>query len=290
MGDARVSGRVLGPSGRPVESFRVELHSIQGFFPLSWGPLAERSVDASRDGFFEIEGVGEGSFVVEAFAPDLAPGMSRLFFLAPGGSTTGVDVHLGVGGEVRGLVLDSRTGEPLVGAEVATRGGDGFNPSNPPGMTQARVQTGPDGRYRIEHVGRGAHTLTIHAQGRAAAFVDEVCVAEGKVLELPPQSLGPGATIAGVVLGPEGAPLANASVQLGPANQAFPGHRTTRADSAGAYRLEDVTLGVYELSATRPNSGSGDPFEAISDMKRSQRTIRLEAETSYAFDIDLRER
>lgn len=283
-----MSGHVLGPGGRPVESFRVELHRADFDQVPSFMGFPVRSVAGCPDGSFVIEGLREGSFVVVALAPELAPGLSELFVLSPGGSTSGVDVHLARGGEIRGSVLDSRTGEPIIGARIGLEGS--CNGLSEPGFTEVRVQAGPDGRFRIEHVGTGAHVLWIAAQGRAAAYVEEVCVTDGKMLELPPQPLGPGATITGVVLGHEGTPLSGASVHLGPADQRFYGHRSTRADAEGAFRIDDVTLGAHELSATCPISDSNDPFEAISDMKCSQCTVRVEAETSYTFDLDLRKR
>ena len=117
--------------------------------------------------------------------------------------------------------------------------------------------------------------MRIRATGFAADFLNEVTIVDGQSTELSPRQLIHGATISGFVRR-AGAIVSGASVQLSPtdANQ-LNGGRQTRADDAGHFVLENVEPGSYQLSATRPNSNTGDPFEAIGDLRRSQLKISL---------------
>jgi hypothetical protein len=118
-------------------------------------------------------------------------------------------------------------------------------------------------------------------------MTQNVSVVEGQTTDMPPLLLSKGAQITGIVYGSDRAILPGASVQLTPADPSqLQGHRQARADASGRYVFENTRPGTYQLSASRPNSASGNPFEAIGDMRLSQ--IEVSIEDGQRYDLDLR--
>lgn len=75
-------------------------------------------------------------------------------------------------------------------------------------------RTGADGRYHVGDVGRG-RSLAARADGHVPSAQREVIGNPGDRVELTLELRGPGAALAGVVRGPDGAPVASAEVLLG---------------------------------------------------------------------------
>jgi protocatechuate 3,4-dioxygenase beta subunit len=104
---------------------------------------------------------------------------------------------------------------------------------------------------------------------------------------MPALLLSKGAQITGIVYGADRAALPGASVQLTPSDPSqLQGHRQARTDANGRYVFENARPGNYQLSASRPHASSGNPFEAIADMKTSE--IEVSIDDGQRYELDLR--
>lgn len=297
---ARVNGRVLDPSGRPLDRFLVLVHADET--DLFSGTVVSRStIHRSADGRFELGGLPEGVHVVETRAEGFAPSFSEPFRTVRDATTRDVVVRMTEGGSLAGLVLDAGSGLPIAGAEVfplerywlSVRTGAGservrvFQWNVPLPLTRMVVRTDPSGRFRFAHMAPGQHRLRIQAKGYAFLVTDEVRVEEQVVTELPPQSVIVGATITGIVRGLKGKIEPGAHVQLAPAgSDPCSDHRSVRADATGRFTLANVAPSTYRLSATRAQP-SDDPFEAIGDIRRSEIEISVADGGRHELDLDL---
>src|SRR5262249_36137142 len=120
-------------------------------------------------------------------------------------------VALDKGGSIEGIVRDGGSGAPAPGVTVEARSeqtstvgtiGVGWEP----GAGVVRASTDTQGRFRLEGLAPGLHTLT--ARGRAMA-AQRRGVAVGRRIEL---YLFPGGGVEGTVSGPDGKPVAGAAV------------------------------------------------------------------------------
>jgi len=293
---ATVVGRVLDPSGQPLARFHVKARTANELSKAFGAVMAQRSVKDSKDGTFELSGLPEGSFVIEATAEGYAASFSERFDATQGLATTDIVVTMTRGGELRGQVIDATTGAGLSGAEVATLDNNFiegdlfelFSALEPTALTKTSVFTDAEGRFAIERMTPGEYQVQIKVRGFSTLTTNDVAVLDGQVTELPLQRLGKGARITGVVLGADNGPLAGATVQLTPADPSqVQGHRQTRTDGEGRFLIDNARPGNYELSAMRPNSGTGNPFEAIGDLQQSRMDVTVDDNGTYDFKLRL---
>lgn len=293
---ATVIGQVLDSSGKPLSRFTVKARTSNELSKAFGAVMANRSIKDSKDGAFELSGLPEGSFVIEATSEGYAPSFSEPFDATQGLTTTDIIVRMTLGGELRGQILDAYTGEGLAGAEVATLDNNFiegdlfelFSALEPTALTKVSVFTDAEGRFAIERMTPGEYQVQIKVRGYSSLITNDVAIVDGQVTELPAQRLGKGARITGVVFSAENQPLAGATVQLTPADPSeVQGHRQTRTDGEGRFSLDNVRPGDYELSAMRPNSGLGNPFEAIGDLQQSRMDVTVEDSGTYDFKLRL---
>jgi protocatechuate 3,4-dioxygenase beta subunit len=293
---ATVVGRVLDSSGSPLSRFTVKARASNELSKAFGAVMAQRNVKDSKDGSFELSGLPEGSFVIEASAEGFAPSFSDRFDATQGLATTDIVVRMTQGGELRGQVVDAYTGAGLAGAEVATLDNNFmednlfelFAALEPTALTKTSVFTDADGRFAIPRMTPGEYQVQIKVRGFSTLTTNDVLIEDGKTTELPLQRLGKGARVSGVVLGTDNAGLAGATVQLTPADPSqVQGHRQSRTDGEGRFVLDNVRPGNYELSAMRPSSGQGNPFEAIGDLQQSRLDVTVEDSGEYDFKLRL---
>jgi hypothetical protein len=152
---AGVTAMVTGPDGMPVPRAAVVAVDAAG------NPLSSMTVAfTGSDGRAFLGGLAAGAVRVVARAPNLAPACSPLSHVSPAQETE-LQVQLTTGTQVEVAVQDE-SGQPVSGAAVAVRLGDG--PWLPATMLQAqssvegRVDLGPlpagTIRLRVSHTGR----------------------------------------------------------------------------------------------------------------------------------------
>jgi RNA polymerase sigma factor (sigma-70 family) len=280
-----VHGKVLDSEGRPTEnaSVSVTVREVEAVDALWRGSGNAKS---GADGLFRVDALGAGSVRITATH-------ERHGSVAVGPEPLGE-------GEVKELVVRfskpatlSGTvrwddGSPAVGARVRWtafgRGGGGA----------ALAQVGADGGFRLGPLGEGkgfvqaelSHTTWARIGGAAAAHKQDVLLAAGEdktgiALVLPK----PDRVITGVVLGPDGSPLADAvvgaehpvassaSLRLNERRRhSEKSPATTSAD--GTFTLEGLQKRPYTVFAVHPRY----PVAELRDVQGGARDVRLKVQ------------
>ncbi|HEX6863780.1 MAG TPA: carboxypeptidase regulatory-like domain-containing protein, partial [Thermoanaerobaculia bacterium] len=148
------AGRVVDEQGQPVAG--AELALVPAEQDLTPRPRIDFSAVSDAKGSFRIPNVSAGRFDLHASRPGFTS-TTRSGILIPENEAQADigEVTLPPGVAIEGIVVDER-GRPIQGAEVVL---NPFGPDNVPGderfIYRDRVETGPDGRFRIADLRRG---------------------------------------------------------------------------------------------------------------------------------------
>ncbi|MET0788389.1 MAG: carboxypeptidase regulatory-like domain-containing protein [Cellulomonas sp.] len=287
---ATLTGRVVDADGSPIPGVGVQLQSVAFVYA---------SATTGADGSFTATGLRPGDWRVSFTAPNGSPWVSELYDdaqtpesqtvvpVAAGATVTLNDAVLARGGTITGRIL-APDGTPRPGIEVYASTGSGGGGST----------TGPDGTYAISGLPDGDYTVNAASDWGANLVgvvypgttrwedTEPVHVADAATVALHDMTLVAGATLAGVVYGPDGAPLARALVKA-VSDQDQNG--ATTADD-GSYSINLLSPGSYRVVASSYASASIVPtyYAATPGVTRpSQATpVVLEAgETAAGLDI-----
>ncbi len=278
-----LAGTVTSPDGQPVAGAQVSLvleDSGNGMMGMVAGlfPTPEPRLTDSQ-GLYQIPGPPPGQKArVVARAAGWLDGRSDAVSCSPGDAKTGVDVKLRQGATLRGRVHDEQ-GKSIDGAVVrwVAVGGDGSNGgvvdaqdwsiqwrlrSAPPTLTDS------DGRFRIPNVETGKLVVEATDARHLPWIARDVQTEEGKPTDVD-ATLKLGATLDGRVLGVDGGPRSGASVSWskksaeGEAYDPLQDNSgSTLTDSGGAFHLEGLAPGAYELTARAEGAAPSDPQTA----------------------------
>jgi hypothetical protein len=290
---AVVTGKVIDSSGEPLSNFVVKARAANEISKAFGTVTAQRAIKDAKEGRFELKGVPEGSYVIEALADGYASCFSDTFTATQGLVTSDIVVRMTKGGGLTGKILDAYANAPIAGAEVSTMDNDFvegeiwelFGAMEPTAMTKSKVYSDANGVFAFDVVTPGVYQVQIKTKGYSPLSVKDVMVVEGQTTEIPTQLLIKGAVITGFVYGKGKSAQPGASVQLSPVEPNGEGNRTVRADGTGRFMIENARPGTYRLSATRPSSGSSNPFEAIADIRQSEVEISIEDGGRHEFDL-----
>lgn len=126
---------------------------------------------------------------------------------------------LAAGARVRGIVT-LPDGSPAKGAQVRASGGGGGGMDWMRGALGRTQTTGADGSFDLAGITPGKPDITAMLDGHVDALREKLELAEGDLVENVVLALGAGNTVSGVVLWPDRSPVAGATVQIAPAQQA----------------------------------------------------------------------
>ena len=134
------------------------------------------------------------------------------------------DIGLHRGGTVKGKVIDKTTGEPIAGVRLRSMGGLDRQLEF---MGGATATSGADGRYELTGVPLKVHTImAMHPdylsnvdpmqmmQSMGGRGATKALFPGGKKLIDWPVELSPAATLTGIVIGPDGNPVAGAKISV----------------------------------------------------------------------------
>ena len=233
-----LEGIVKGPDGKPLENALVAAR------PSSAEPLAA-AITARTDssGRFKLKLTSAGLHTVRVEAKGLAG--RTLEKVRPGAS---LDVVLQKGGAVEGTVRDAATGQAVPGARVEAH--DQAAPSLPWEADAGLVRTTTDdkGRYRLEGLGPGLHTLSASAKNYGRAR--RTGVTAGRTVDL---LLLAGAAVRGTVSGPDRKPVQGALVRAEPeAGRWFSTAPTEVTNGAGRFEILGLEPGTLRLVVRHP--------------------------------------
>ncbi|NUM52031.1 MAG: carboxypeptidase regulatory-like domain-containing protein [Candidatus Hydrogenedentes bacterium] len=186
-----------------------------------------------------------------------------------------------VKGTIKGVVIDSDTGDPINGASVVTA------------PETSQESTGSKGKFRFEELPIGVYQVMVTATGYLPQEVSGVSVTAGQTVEvevqmdLPPVTT---ASVSGMVMkhdSPSDAPLAGATVALVDAMAlASSGGKTPLETLAAASPYTAVTdvNGEYTIDGVAPSSYFVHAAPAVAD----QETILPGGDRSReSFDVEL---
>lgn len=184
----RISGRVIGPDGKPLEGARVTL-TIDGglaYGTFMGGRYGEGASDAK--GYYEFEFLRPGTYTVAAGGSMLGGvfgsrsengrqvrgGLS----VSEGQHVDHIDFRLRRAGNISGTVLDE-SGRPVGGVAIFVRDEDG-------NLLErfSMITSGPDGSFSYTSVAPGGYTVTGRGFGYASLEGDMVQVEEGQTSKI----------------------------------------------------------------------------------------------------------
>ena len=275
-----IAGRVVDAStAEPLETFTVRLREPADNSPVAM-PLPNTNVTVKDgSGEFRVHAPKAGTYVVEASAPAYATCFSDPVTLTEGQDAAGVTVRMTKGGSILGRIVGS-DGEPIAGATVFSRDNEWTDDQfmqvigdmYPTNAVTRQVRTSSDGTFEIDALTPASYQLDIRHDNHSRHNVFDVQVMEARKTDVGNVALATGGTIEGRVYGPNGEPLPSAMVQAGSQSVSeFPANYSVKTDAKGYYRFEHVRAGIYTLKAMRSTRATSDPFEAIGDMKESQK-------------------
>lgn len=265
-----VSGRVVDPAGRPVEGAPVQL--LPDFHMAAFhgdpGDLMPSMKSASTDasGRFRFDAVDPARPMRVAATPTNLVSVSESI---PGARTGDLDVGdliAQLGGTLTGHVVD-QAGNPISGAEVRawtreeSRGGPGMMVFGDPGVASSRsATTDGSGLFRIEGLKPGDVTALAKADGYTRESIQGIEVDAGQIAAPVTITVAPGSSIEGIVVDPNGKPVADAEVSvmetvIDLSEGGFSGElgsslaETTAAD--GRFRLSGLKDSIYNVSASK---------------------------------------
>lgn len=239
-----LEGVVKGPDGKPVEAARILARPTSGL-----DETLGTSTDAS--GRFRIALKIAVPHTVRIEARGLAA--RTLEKVQPG---TPLTVSLQRGASIEGNVRDGATGAPVSGARVEAREQRARGLSLPwdPAVGFVEAVSDARGRYRIEGLAIGLHTVSASARGFTASA--RASVPTGSHADL---YLFPGASVTGVVRDLQGRPIAGAQVMAEPEEPDFGGSspRVLSTDARGRFDVPGLKPGSYTLVARRRGLAPG---------------------------------
>lgn len=291
---ATLSGRVE-PPGPARLSLQVDTEEIglTNLFNVAGAALVRG--EAGEDGQFVMRAVPSGKYTLVARAPDGSVG--ELPVKVTGDDQSGLVVRLEGRARVAGRVVDA-TGAPVAGlrveldARAAKRQQLDFGE-----MMDDAGRTGEDGRFEVLGLEAGKYGLTVHDEHGPLAWADGVARAspyEAMELELAAREEKTGlelrveaknGVIRGTVVGPNGAPVADAWVVARvDYDRAWRGRPPPEAASGGdGDGQTTVTVSVGSSSgASVESSEGGEDDEERGGWTSAERPVLTDAEGRFA--------
>ena len=157
--------------------------------------------------------------------------------------------------EIRGIVVDGKTGEPLPEVELSFQ--ENAQPAGPPFEI---IQSDASGNFRVANLSEGKYTIRGSRQGYAPLaylqhenFWTGIAVGPGKDSLHVRFPMSPSATIVGQVTSDSGEAVRGATVtlwmeQIENGVRSITQSETANTDDEGRYRLEHLLPGKYSVS------------------------------------------
>ena len=256
---APVSGKVVGPDGKPVANAKVLYAGAS-----EWAQQADPRHDAVRtdtDGTFRFDALPAGSFRFTARHKDFAPGSSELTTLDGSTEVEEIEIVMAPAAVIRGKVV-SKEGEGMDSARVRVAVKmDGFFRQRP-----RQAFTDENGAFEIGGLPRKELELVaMHDIGSSElASVDMTQPPHERELTLTLELTD---AIAGIVIDTEGEPVEGVQVSAVPdwrrmgridrGSWRLRGFSSELTDAGGRFTIRGLSTGPYTLRASPPGSAGG---------------------------------
>lgn len=246
-----LSGRVVDTDGNPIAGVDVQLQSAA--FQMAY-------VTTGADGVYTAADLRPGSWRVGFEPPSGSPFVAELYDdartyetqtvvpLASGQAAVLNDAVLTRGNTISGRIL-APDGTPRAGIEVYASSDAGGGRGGTTGTDGTYTITGlADGDYTVGAQSDWADNLVGVAYPGTTRWQDAelVHVAGATTVQLHDLTLLAGGTITGTIVGPDGAPLANANVRA----WSLDGENGATSGSDGSFSINLLAPGSYRVSAS----------------------------------------
>lgn len=265
----RITGVVKDAQGNPNAQAKVSLVESGSDLIIGSGISHQTTTDA--DGRFEIGGIASGTYRLRALGHGFAPAFEDPVIIVATGKDVEIDLQLGEGRRVTGVVLDVDS-RPIANAMVGPQRSLfdmelGPTPENPRGRMDG-VQTDAQGRFELGGLDESIEQLVIRGEGFATHRV--MLPGEGQEVVV---KLRRSLTLAGIVVDEDGEPSQEAEVRLSMGEDQLEeweigGREVGRAvtDADGRFRISGLRPGSHLISAY---SRDGQIFDAPLDIQTS---------------------
>ena len=243
-------GLIVDQEGAPVPEFSIFMARVSAGDLVRLTGGGRRMDVKSADGSFHMQDLEEGTWTIQVQGDGLiSPGSLEVQLpQAPG--TPPWTIAMLRSGTVSGRVL-SPEGLPIEGAKVSASTG--------PGGWQSLLVTegfplvatsGAQGSYSIAGIPPGGISLSAENDGYAPSAGRALDLAAGEIRDEVDLTLALGGTITGEVYLPDGRPGAGFLINCN--NVTTQELRNTNSDSNGAFRLDFVPAGSWQVIAMNP--------------------------------------
>ncbi len=255
---ARLSGRVLDASGRPISGAVARLRAAdEGMFWEGHELLQSRTTDA--DGRVAFEGLPAGRFRIESEAIGYARGQIEALEIRTAPADASFELRLKQGATVRGRAVDADRRAVADAAIYLMRLDHGdaywgdYLPPIPDREPDAR--SAADGSFTVRGLPEDVATVLLlgQAPGFATGHVAKVSAGDNVTLVMPPAL-----TVSGRVLREGDAPVADAALQLLKQNPWGWEETVAEARSGedGSFVLSGIQPGAFSLRASAQGATS----------------------------------
>ncbi len=231
-----IEGRVVDLEGQPIAGTTIDLELAQA--------VVARTV-SDLDGGFSLA-ASSGDVLVKARADGFALHRSEMAIVAP---VTRVELQLAPGGVIRGRVA-RRDGAPCPAARVEARSIIG---SEATAVLEQRFEAtaDDDGVFVLDAVQMGVVELTAGGRDCLTTAATRVELGAGETIGDVELVAEPAYAIAGVVVGPDGHPVAGVKVRADD-KDSLGDMPEVVTDGRGRFRLEPVMPGQYDVHVESP--------------------------------------
>jgi hypothetical protein len=240
------------------------------------------------NGEFKIVGLTPGRWQLRVRADGFESSRETVI-VQEGLVTEDLEVRLGQGSIMRGIVVDKRNGKPVESAMIsASRNKEGGFSILAQGFMEGEPMTVSkgDGSFELRGVEANATWMHVMAEGYATLNMQMEAVEDGDVRDNLKLEMLPGGSITGKVTDRHGAMLARRMVvAFSPGSQDFQQGAT---DEAGVYRIDNLQPGNYLLISVSLDDESlftGDFMSVLSGGRFVPATV-VEGETTTVDIVD----
>jgi 5-hydroxyisourate hydrolase-like protein (transthyretin family) len=291
-----VRGQVLQedgqtPAAEVLVAAALEGDNVSYFSPEGWRQGLTRLASTDSQGRFELRDVPPGANKVFVFAPrtsrtnfrfseyegrsgGLIRAVQRGIQVEPGGVVEGVTLRLRPANGVISGTVQRADGTPVAQANVSVRGEFLYS-------GRFSVRTDEQGKFAIQGLPPGSHFVYAEAEGLAGRGMKDVTVDEGKPETAVPFTLSVGGTVTGRVTDPAGQPIDGTTVMTmthWEQTEHTLTQRSTTADEDGAFTLQNLAPGEYDLTFTTPELAEKKVKVVVKEGETSQVEVVVEPE------------